>query len=107
MKQFWLAVDQLLNTMVYSSSENKFGYADELLSARMWRLNDRSPRWKFAQEITDRFFLVLFNEEDHCYNAWTSELMRDQLPKPYQEFLYHYERNLHLVNALKYLERNQ
>jgi hypothetical protein len=92
MKQFWLAVDQLLNTMVYSSSERKFGYADELLSARMWRLNDLSPRWKFAQESIDRFFLVLFNQEDHCYKSWMSELMRDQLPKAYQEFLDQYER---------------
>lgn len=91
MKQFWLAVDQLLNTLVYSSTEKQFGFADELLSARMHRLSDESPRWKIAQEWIDRFFLVLFNEEYHCYNAWTSELMRDQLPAPYREFLRQFE----------------
>ena len=91
MKQFFLAVDQLLNTMIWSSYEKSFGYADELISARLWRLNDKSKAWEFAQRFIDGLFLFL-GEENHCYNSWISELQRHQLPPAYQEFLDQFEK---------------
>lgn len=90
MKQFLLAADQLLNTLVWSSHEKSFGYADELISARLWRLNDKSVAWEIAQRIIDGIFLF-FGETDHCYNSWVSELKRHQLPPAYQDFLNQFE----------------
>jgi hypothetical protein len=91
MKQIILAVNQLINTFVWSSYDKEnfeygFGRADETISARLWRLNDKSTNWKFVQGVVDTVF-EFFGESDHTYKAWVAELQRRHLPPPYQEFL--------------------
>lgn len=67
--QVLLALDQLANTFIG-------GYADESLSSRAWRLHSKGksniPRW-----LIDHLF---FWQEEHCYNAYLSEVNRTQLP---------------------------
>lgn len=72
--QVAVAVDQLFNTLLG-------GKADETLSARAWRHHldgTRSwPRW-----IIDHLF---FWQDEHCKEAYESELYRRQLPDAYQD----------------------
>lgn len=67
--QVLIAVDQLINTFFC-------GYADETLSARAWRhkiKGDRSwPVWLIN--------LMFFWQENHCKEAYESEINRSHLP---------------------------
>jgi len=74
-KQFTVALDQLLNTVVWIKGDG-FGFADETLSARAWRLRIQSDAWKRIDRI---FFL----EEGHCKGSYESELQRKHLPRHY------------------------
>lgn len=74
MKQALIAIDQLVNTLL-------FGKADETLSARAYRLaRDRKIKWP-ASLINSLFFW----QEDHCFEAYQSEVLRKHLPKQYQK----------------------
>jgi hypothetical protein len=75
--QFLIAIDQLINTLVWIKCDGGFGYADETLSARAWRLRDCSNVYK----IIDSLF---FWESAHCLISYNSEQKRKQLPKEYQ-----------------------
>jgi hypothetical protein len=75
-KQFLIALDQLANTAVWIKGDG-FGFADETLSARAWRLRDQSNAWRRI----DRLF---FWDKEHCRQSYESELMRRQLPKEYR-----------------------
>lgn len=76
MKQFLIAVDQLANTLI-PIADDGFGMADESISARAWRLRDKSNAWRWI----DRVF---FWDKRHCEQSYNSELLRTQLPKGYR-----------------------
>jgi hypothetical protein len=76
MKQFLIAVDQLINTMVYAKHEG-FGMCDETLSARAYRLG-ANPFWDKVVTIID---LIL--GPNHCAEAYRAECERLQLPTKY------------------------
>jgi hypothetical protein len=77
MKQILIALDQVLNTVVWIKGDG-FGYADETLSARAWRLRHQSNAWK-------RIDALFFWDEDHCYKSYRSEVLRKHLPNRYTE----------------------
>ena len=74
--QFLIALDQSLNTLVQIKGDG-FGYADETLSARAWRLREQSSAWR-------RIDLLFFWQSNHCESAYESELLRKHLPAEYQ-----------------------
>jgi len=76
MMQFLIAVDQLLNTLVYAKHEG-FGFADETVSARAWRLR-RSFFWYNVMRNIDLIF-----GQHHCKNSYEAECLRMQLPTKY------------------------
>ena len=76
MKQFLIAFDQVLNTMVYIKGDG-WGFADETLSARSWRLRDLSSR---PYRVINALF---FWQENHCKEAYESEMNNKHLPKEY------------------------
>lgn len=71
--QVLVAIDQLLNTLVG-------GYADETLSARAYRRYLRGKPW-CARVINVLFFW----QDNHCKEAYESELVDRQLPPEYRE----------------------
>jgi hypothetical protein len=75
-QQFLIAFDQLLNTMVYIKGDG-WGFADETLSARAWRLREQSP---YPYRIINGLF---FWQENHCKEAYESELNNKHLPVEY------------------------
>lgn len=78
MKQFLIAFDQLMNTLVYVKGDG-WGYADETLSARAYRLRDMSAfPYKFINAI-------FFWQDDHCKEAYESEQLNKQLPLHYRD----------------------
>jgi len=78
MMQFLIAFDQLINTLVWAKHEG-FGFADESLSARAFRLSS-SGHWKSARRAIDALF---FWQQDHCRNAYLAECERRQYPPHY------------------------
>lgn len=84
MKQFLIALDQLLNCLVWSQAEGQ-GTADETLSARAWRLGTRYPTtWGRFEYLVDGFFRLVFRQPDHCFESYLAERDRKQLPKEYR-----------------------
>ena len=68
-KNILIALDQLLNTIA-------FGWPDESLSARCWRLHlegGSSMPYKVINAL-------LFFDKDHCQMSWVSEKERLQSP---------------------------
>ena len=85
MIQFWIALDQCLNTLVYAKGEG-FGTADETLSARAWRLS-HNPRWGAFRHLVDLIFFWQKDDEGkraHCERAFVSEILRRHLPDGYK-----------------------
>ena len=78
MAQVLIAFDQLINTVIYIKGDG-FGYADETLSARAWRLREMSS---FPYRFINGLF---FWQNNHCRGAYASEFNRKQLPKEYTE----------------------
>jgi hypothetical protein len=76
MKQFLIAIDQVANTVVWIKGDG-FGYADETLSARAWRLRAQSKAWR-------RIDAIFFWDADHCRSSYESELARKHLPPEYR-----------------------
>ena len=72
--QVLVALDQLANTLLG-------GWADETLSARAYRMHDKSRSWKRAMKLIDALF---FWDPGHCQWAWMSERARQQLPVEYR-----------------------
>ena len=75
MKQVAIAIDQLLNAIFG-------GYADETLSARVYRNRNRSWWWAMWLKIIDCIF---FWQKAHCFESHNSELNRLHLPKNYRK----------------------
>jgi len=71
-----IALDQLLNTCIKIGNDG-FGYADEMLSARAWRLRHTSTLCIWI----DRLF---FWDDNHCEECYRIELERKQLPREYR-----------------------
>ena len=60
-----------------------WGFADETLSARAYRLSrDRGRHW--PKKVIDFAFSLLFGQVDHCKSAYLSEVTRKQLPPQYR-----------------------
>lgn len=69
--QVLVAIDQLLNTLIG-------GMADETLSARAYRRYLRGKPW-CARIIN----ILFFWQDNHCKEAYESELNRSQISKEY------------------------
>lgn len=78
MKQVLIAIDQTINTLVWSKDEG-FGMADETISARAWRLRGRAS-WGRARKLIDALF---FWDKNHCEKSYHSERLRKHLPFDY------------------------
>lgn len=73
--QVLIAVDQVLNTLIG-------GMADETLSARAHRMREKDHLWwGWTASAID---LLFFWQEEHCRQAWLSEMERRQLPEAYK-----------------------
>ena len=75
-KNVLIGFDQTINCVVWIKGDG-FGYPDETLSARAWRLRGQSNSWK-------RIDALLFFDKDQCRTSYESELNRTQLPKDYK-----------------------
>lgn len=79
--QAWIALDQWLHCRLYPDA-----MADETYSARCWReytMADNAvaeKKWKRRVDLID----WLFQDDDHCRNAYFAEMDRKQLPKEYR-----------------------
>jgi hypothetical protein len=76
MPQFLIAIDQLLNTIIKIGRDG-YGYADEMLSARAWRLRDRSNLHIWINRL-------YFWDDNHCCECYQIEQERQQLPPEYR-----------------------
>lgn len=74
-KQLLIAVDQLLNVFPF------LGYADETISARLYRNRDNSWYWYGLYRTLN---IVVFWQQNHCKSAYENEKQRKHLPKEYQ-----------------------
>lgn len=70
-----IALDQLINAICG-------GMPDESISAKCYRKRNDSTFWKILYIILDDIF---FWQEDHCHDAYDSEVYSKQLPKEYQQ----------------------
>lgn len=77
LKQVAIALDQLVNTLTWIKGDG-FGYADETLSARAWRLRSQSNTWR-------RIDKLFFWQTEHCKSSFESEMNRNQLPEEYRK----------------------
>ena len=76
----WLAIDQLANAILAGS-------ADETLSARAWRTEQRGRiLGKLLRPCIDLLFfaLTLGRQRDHCAGAYRAEQSRKHLPREYK-----------------------
>lgn len=77
MTQSLIALDQVFNTLVYVKGDG-WGFADETLSARAYRLREESV---LPYKLINALF---FWQEDHCKEAYNSEVNNKQLPLEYK-----------------------
>lgn len=78
MKQVLIAIDQIVNTLVWAKDEG-FGMADETISARARRLRKRAT-WGLTRTLIDALF---FWDKNHCEKSYRSERLRRHLPFDY------------------------
>lgn len=76
LKQTAISIDQTLNTITWIKGDG-FGYADETLSARAWRLRSQSNVYK-------RIDRIFFFDPHHCKTSYESEVDRKHLPPEYR-----------------------
>jgi hypothetical protein len=79
-KQILIALDQLLNTLVYIKNDG-WGFADEMISARAFRCYIQDYISDKMMQIIDTLF---FWDDNHCYECWVLECERKQLPNNYR-----------------------
>lgn len=72
--QIWIVIDQLLNALLW-------GWADETLSARAWRMRYKKRRWMWAVRIIN---CVVFWQDNHCQSAYTSEKLQRHISPEYR-----------------------
>lgn len=80
MRQTLIAIDQFANTWIYIAGDGR-GFADETLSARLFRCHLQGLILDKTYRFVDALF---FWQEDHCYASWRSEVERKQLPGFYR-----------------------
>lgn len=73
--QVLLAIDQLLNTVLFVFANTR-NWADESLSSRSWRHYVKGD-YKWPCVLIDHLF---FWQTDHCKTAYESERLQRQLP---------------------------
>ena len=78
LKQVLVALDQLLNTLLWFLPGGC--WADETLSSRAWRIRN-IPDWGWLYQVIDA---IWFWEKNHCYQSYVSERDRLQLPPEYR-----------------------
>lgn len=71
--QVLVALDQLANTLIG-------GYADETMSARLWR-HHLAGEYSWAMKVVNCLF---FWQDNHCKEAYESEIFRQQYPEEYR-----------------------
>ena len=69
-----IAFDQLVNAMLW-------GYPDETLSSRAYRMAPKKKRWMLAEKFIN---LLFFWEPDHCYLSYMAEFHREHLSKEFR-----------------------
>lgn len=72
MKQFFIALDQLINTCCFWLPGGS--WADETLSARAWRIRGEYPK------LHKTIDTILFFDSNHCEESYLSEKQRLQSP---------------------------
>lgn len=73
--QVLIALDQFVNTLLW-------GYADETLSARAYRHAEIKKDRRWPMQLIDALF---FWQDEHCRQAYESEVRRTQLPPGMRE----------------------
>ena len=74
MTQTAIALDQCCNALLG-------GWADETLSARLFRNRNRSWWWAGWHRVVDGMF---FWQAEHCYASWIAEVQRKHMPRSYR-----------------------
>jgi hypothetical protein len=74
-KNVLIGLDQTLNCLI--KLDDGWGFPDETLSARAWRLRKEHP---WLKAVIDGLF---FWDSFHCYESWISEQERRQMPGGY------------------------
>jgi len=77
--QLLIAIDQLANVLL-------LGHADETLSARAWRTEQKGRIFgRITRPVIDVLAIVLTlgYDDNHCYESYMSEMQRRQLPAAY------------------------
>lgn len=72
--QLLIWLDQGLNVLTG-------GYADEVLSARLYRNRHRSWWWAFWHAAVN---LLFFWQDEHCRQSYLSEMARRHMPRSYR-----------------------
>lgn len=67
LQQVLIGVDQLANTIFA-------GWADETISARVYRSRHKR-KWYYVMKFIDALF---FMQKNHCYHAYMAEVERKQ-----------------------------
>jgi len=80
-KQFLIAIDQTINTVIYINGDG-WGYADEMISARVFRCYLQGYVTELPMNLVNKLF---FWDDNHCYECWVLESERNQLPNNYRE----------------------
>lgn len=75
-KQFLIAMDQLLNAMIGLFLFKEKFYADETLSAHAYRY-ELAGKHKWLRKWIDKIF---FFDKNHCQESFENELLRVQSP---------------------------
>lgn len=76
-RQVLIALDQLVNTLIG-------GYADETLSAAIYRYSLENKRWaKICRWVLD--LILTPKTRTHCKGAYESEIFRRQYPSEYRK----------------------
>lgn len=78
MKQFMIAFDQIVNTLVPPYAD---AWADETFSARCWRNGKISRAWNAVRAGVDA---ILWFDKQHCFSSYVNEYERKQLPEEYR-----------------------
>jgi len=65
-----LGFDQFINTLAA-------GYPDETISARAYRLRNKTKAWEVAHTTIN---ILFFFQPSHCHKAYLAEIQRKQSP---------------------------
>ncbi|MGE5862336.1 MAG: pseudouridine synthase [Nitrososphaerales archaeon] len=75
LKRILLSLDQTINVLMG-------GQPDETISAKSWRMKDKSLGWNIARRIIDKLFWF---DKDHCYSSYLAELNREHISTDYSK----------------------